>query len=227
MDSELEEYILDHVDREPENLRRLSRDVNVYLLYPRMCSGHLQGRILRMLTRMIRPQRVLELGTYAGYSALCIAEALKPGAELHTVEVDDEMEDFIRERFAEVEHGSRITLHIGRAEDVVPAISGEPWDMVFMDANKRSYCEYYRMLLPLMRPGGYILVDNTLWGGKVVDDEHNKDAQSRGIMEFNDLVAGDDRVEKVIIPLRDGLTIIRVKDIGQNIVKTDDKEFVV
>lgn len=206
----LDEYILDHIDREPEHLARLERDVNVYLLYPRMCSGHLQGRILKMLASMIRPRRVLELGTYAGYSALSIAEALTGDATLDTVEIDDEMEDFIRRQFEAAPEGARITLHIGRAEEIVPAISTEPWDMVFIDANKRSYCDYYRMIKPLMRPGGYILADNTLWGEKVVDPDHNHDPQSRGILEFNDLVAADPDVEKVILPLRDGLTIIKV-----------------
>ena len=213
MDEQLQQYILDHIDPEPPHLRQLARDVNVYLLYPRMCSGHLQGRILNMLTGMIAPRHVLELGTYAGYSALSIAEALAPDAHLHTIEIDDEMEDFILQRFAQSPAGSRITLHIGDARDILPQLGDIVWDMVFIDANKRCYCEYYEMILPHVRPGGYILADNTLWDGKVTDPEHNHDAQTRGIMDFNDLVASDDRVEKVILPLRDGLTIIRKKTI--------------
>ncbi|MDE6450537.1 MAG: O-methyltransferase [Muribaculaceae bacterium] len=212
MTPQLEEYILDHIDREPDNLRRLSRDVNVYLLYPRMCSGHLQGRILRMLTAMAAPQRVLELGTYAAYSALCIAEGLPPGGHLHTIEIDDEMEDFIRQQLDSSPYGNRVTLHIGDALTLIPTLGDQPWDMVFIDANKRTYVEYYEMILPRLRPGGYIVADNTLWDGKVTDPQHNHDAQSRGIMAFNDLVAADNRVEKVILPLRDGLTIIRKKD---------------
>lgn len=212
MTPQLEEYILDHIDREPDNLRQLSRDVNVYLLYPRMCSGHLQGRILRMLTAMAAPQRVLELGTYAAYSALCIAEGLPPGAHLHTIEIDDEMEDFIRQQLDASPYGNRVTLHIGDALTLIPTLGDQPWDMVFIDANKRTYVEYYEMILPRLRPGGYIVADNTLWDGKVTDPQHNNDAQSRGIMAFNDLVAADNRVEKVILPLRDGLTIIRKKD---------------
>ena len=211
MTPELEDYILDHIDSEPENLKKLARDVNVYLLYPRMCSGHLQGRILKMLTTMIAPRRVLELGTYAGYSALSIAEGLREDAHLHTIEIDDEMEDFIRKRFNESPYGHRITLHIGNAVDIIPSLGDEPWDMIFIDANKRSYIDYYRMLLPCLRPGGYILADNTLWDGKVTDPQHNHDAQTRGIMEFNDLIASDPAVERVILPLRDGLTIIRKK----------------
>lgn len=211
MTPQLEEYILQHIDPEPDNLRQLARDVNVYLLYPRMCSGHLQGRILRMLTTMIAPRRALELGTYAAYSALSIAEGLPPDGQLHTIEIDDEMEDFIRQRLALSPHGRRVTLHIGDAADIIPRLGDQPWDMVFIDANKRSYLQYYEMILPRLRPGGYILADNTLWDGKVTDPEHNHDPQSRGIMEFNDHVAADPRVERVILPLRDGLTIIRKK----------------
>ena len=215
MDEQLQQYILDHIDPEPPHLRQLARDVNVYLLYPRMCSGHLQGRILSMLTHMIAPLNVLELGTYAGYSALSIAEALGPDARLHTIEIDDEMEDFIRGRFDQSPAGSKISLHIGDARDILPGLAGIEWDMVFIDANKRLYTEYYEMILPHVRPGGYILADNTLWDGKVVDPEHNHDAQTRGIIDFNNLVAADSRVEKVILPLRDGLTIIRKKTDNQ------------
>ncbi len=211
MTPQLEEYILNHIDPEPDNLRRLARDVNVYLLYPRMCSGHLQGRILRMLTAMIAPQRALELGTYAAYSAISIAEGLPPDGRLHTIEIDDEMEDFIRRRLSESPYGDRVTLHIGDAAEIIPTLGGQQWDMVFIDANKRAYTDYYEMILPRLRPGGYILADNTLWDGKVTDPDHSHDAQSRGIMEFNDLVAADSRVERVILPLRDGLTIIRKK----------------
>lgn len=204
----LEDYILDHIDREPDNLKRLSRDVNVYLLYPRMCSGHLQGRLLKMLTGMIKPRRVLELGTYAGYSALSIAEGMSADGELHTVEIDDEMEDFIRRQLDSSPHGSKVHLHIGRAEEIVPTL-GDGWDMVFIDANKRTYIEYYEMILPRVNAGGYILADNTLWDGKVTEPEAHRDPQTRGILAFNDHVAADPRVERVILPLRDGLTIIK------------------
>lgn len=210
MTPELEDYILNHIDPEPPHLKQLARDVNVYLLYPRMCSGHLQGRILHMLTTMIAPRRVLELGTYAAYSALSIADALPPDGILHTIEIDDEMEDFIRYRIASAPGGDKIRLHIGDAANIIPTISTEPWDMVFIDANKRSYIDYYEAVMPYMRPGGYILADNTLWDGKVVDGERNHDAQTIGIMKFNDYVANDTRVERVILPLRDGLTIIKV-----------------
>lgn len=210
MNQELEDYILSHSDPEPPLLARLNRDVNLKLLYPRMCSGHLQGRILTMLTSMISPRNALELGTYAGYSALCIAEGLPPDGHLDTVEIDDEMEDFIRRRLDSSEFGSMVTLHIGDAAGIVPALN-KRFDMVYMDANKRTYCDTYRMILPLVNHGGFILADNTLWDGKVTDISSNHDPQTRGICEFNDMVAADPRVSRVILPLRDGLTLIRVK----------------
>jgi len=205
----LEDYILDHIDPEPPALAKLNREVNLRLLYPRMCSGHLQGRILRMLTAMISPMNALEIGTYAGYSALCIAEGLPDGGHLDTVEIDDEMEDFIRRRLTDSESGRRVTLHIGDAAEIVPRL-GKRFDMVYMDANKRTYCETFNMVLPLVNPGGFILADNTLWDGKVTDPVANHDPQTAGICRFNDMIAADQRVSRVILPLRDGLTLIRV-----------------
>lgn len=208
MQEALEQYILEHIDKEPEGMRRLNRDTHLYHLYSRMCSGHYQGRLLKMLTEMIRPRRVLELGTFTGYSALCFAEGLHGDAELHTIEIDDELEDFLREHIAAFPHGERITLHIGDATEVLPTIEGD-FDMVFIDANKRHYVEYYELVLPRVASGGFILADNTLWDGKVTNPEANHDLQTRGILEFNALVARDERVERVILPIRDGLTIIR------------------
>lgn len=177
-----------------------------------MASGHLQGRLLKMLVQMTKPLRVLELGTFSGYSALCMAEGLRPEAELHTIEVFDEMEDFIRSWFARSPHASQLHLHIGSALDIVPTLPGG-WDLVFIDADKRQYVDYYHMIVPLMRPGGFILADNTLWYGHVLEEHpRESDQQTINIQAFNDLVAADPRVEKVILPLRDGLTIIRVKD---------------
>lgn len=189
-------------------MRRLNRDTHLYHLYSRMCSGHYQGRLLKMLTEMIRPRRVLELGAFTGYAALCFAEGLHGDAELHTIEIDDELEDFLRSQMAKFPHGERITLHIGDVADVLPTIEGD-FDMVFIDANKRHYVEYYEMVLPRVTPGGFILADNTLWDGKVTDPDANHDPQTKGIIEFNSLVARDERVERVILPVRDGLTIIR------------------
>ncbi len=208
MDQLLDDYISAHISAEPQLLADTYRYTYLNHLYPRMCSGHVQGRMLKMLTSMLRPRRVLELGAFTGYSTLCIAEGMPADGELHTVEIDDEMEDELLERFARSEAASRIHLHIGDALHVVPSL-GADWDMVFIDANKRHYCEYFEMLLPLVKPGGYILADNTLWGGKVIETPAPTDPQSRGIMRFNDLVAHDPRVETAIIPIRDGLTILR------------------
>ena len=205
----VENYILSHIDPEPELLRSLNRDTHVQCLYSRMCSGHLQGRMLKMFVRMIRPRRILELGTFTGYSALCFAEGMSDDAQLHTVEINDELEDFISERFNASAQASRIHLHIGVAEEVMPSLGG-CWDLVFIDANKRNYIDYYELIFPHVRPGGFIIADNTLWDGKVADGDA-RDAQTRGILDFNDMVAQDERVEKVILPLRDGLTLIYKK----------------
>lgn len=209
MTEELEHYILAHIDPEPQNLARLNRDTHVNCLYANMCSGHLQGRLLKMFTRMINPKRVLELGTFTGYSALCVAEGMNDDTELHTVEINDELQDFIEAHFAESPLRDRIHLHIGDAPEVIPTLGGD-WDLVFIDANKRNYVDYYKLVLPAVRAGGFIIADNTLWYGKVTDASAH-DAQTAGILEFNDYVAADTTVEKVMIPLRDGLTVIYKK----------------
>lgn len=211
----LEDYILEHSDREPALLAEINREVNIRLLYPRMCSGHLQGRILTMLTSMIAPRRALEIGAYAGYSALCIAEGLPAEGHLDTIEIDDEMEAFILSNFARSPFGEKITLHIGDVARVLPKLEDGAYplfDMVYMDANKRTYWETFELILPMVRPGGFILADNTLWDGKVLDPEGHRDAQTRGICEFNDRIASDTRISRVMLPLRDGLTLIRVNE---------------
>ena len=211
MQEELEEYILSHIDAEGKVLSDLNRATHLYHLRPRMCSGHLQGRMLKMFVRMIRPQRILELGTFTGYSALCLAEGLADDScEVHTIEIDDELEDFIKSHFALSPLANRITLHIGDAREVLATINGD-FDLVFIDANKREYCEYYNLVFDRVRPGGFIIADNTLWDGKVVEWGKKLDAQTAGILQFNDMVAADERVEKVIVPIRDGLTIIHKK----------------
>ncbi len=208
MENLLEDYISRHISPEPEHLTALYRHTYLHRLYPRMCSGHVQGRMLKMLTGMIAPQRILELGTFTGYSALCMAEGMPGDAELHTVEIEDEWEAEIRSLFDSTPWGGRMHLHIGNALDIVPGLGGG-WDMVFIDANKRYYSQYYRMVFPLVNKGGYILADNTLWNGKVAESVVPDDAQTRGIMEFNRMVAADPAVEVSIIPVRDGLTIIK------------------
>lgn len=206
----LDDYILSHISPEPVHLARLYRRTHLNHLYPRMCSGHLQGRILSMLMAMIQPKYVLELGTFTGYSALCLAEHLQPGGEVHTIEVDDEMEEELTELFEVSPGGDRITLHIGDAEALIPTIDRE-WDVVYIDANKRRYIEYIDLALPRLRKGGFIIADNTLWDGKVVDTSANHDAQTVSLDRFNSYVAGRDDLETVIIPVRDGLTLIRKK----------------
>ncbi len=208
MTEELEYYILAHISPEGDMLARLDRETHLYHLRPRMCSGHLQGRLLKMLVEMARPRRILELGTFTGYSALAMAEGMPDGCELHTVEIDDELEDFIRSHFEKSPFADRLHLHIGDALEIVPKL-GLEFDFVFIDANKRHYVSYYQMVIDCLAPGVFILADNTLWDGKVVEHGKKVDAQTEGILEFNDRVAADERVEKVIIPLRAGLTIIR------------------
>lgn len=210
MTDAIDQYILDHISREPDNLRLLSRHVGTRLLYTRMCSGHLQGRILRMICAMVNPRRVLELGTYAGYSALCLAEGLKrKDARVDTIELLDEMEDFIREHLEQSPYGHMVDLHFGNATEIIPRINRGDWDLVYIDANKRDYVDYFNLILPLIPQGAFILADNTLWDGKVVDPAENHDPQTQGICRFNDMVASDPRVETVILPLRDGLTLMQ------------------
>lgn len=208
----LDEYILNHIDAEGEYLHALWRDTQLRTSYGQMASGHLQGRLLKMLVQMIRPRYVLELGTFSGYSALSMAEGLQDGAELHTFEIFDEQEDFILKWFKGSAYADRLHLHIGDVLQLVPQMDIR-WDMAFIDADKRQYVDYYEMILPLMNPGGFILADNTLWYGHVLEEQpRESDLQTLGVKAFNDLVAADERVEKVILPLRDGLTLIRVKD---------------
>ena len=211
MTQELEDYILAHIDAEPEYLHELDRDTHIELLYSRMCSGHLQGRVLKMVVRMIRPKRVLELGTYSGYATQCLAEGLPDDGHIHTIEIEDELEDFLRSHFEKSPVGNRITLHIGDCREIVPQLGGE-FDLVFIDANKRQYVDYFNLVIDHVKPGGFIIADNTLWDGKVTDLHGKKmDDQTRGILDFNDLAANDSRVETVILPLRDGLTILHKK----------------
>ena len=203
----IEEYILSHSDDEGELLTALNRDANVNLLRPRMLSGHLQGRILKMFCRMLAPKRVLEVGTYTAYATLCMAEGMAPDGRIHTIEINDEMEDFINKYLDRSPHKEKITVHFGDALEVIPKLGGE-FDLVFIDADKRLYSEYYDLVFPMVRPGGLILADNTLWDGHVVEVPRSADKQTLGIMAFNDKIKRDDRVEKVILPLRDGLTMI-------------------
>ena len=210
MTAELEKYILEHTEPEPEYLYRLWRATNIYTIHGRMASGHLQGRLLKMLVTMLRPYRVLEIGTFSGYSAISMAEGLEEGAKLYTYEINDEMEDFTRPWIEGSAVADKIEFIIGDALKEAPKL-GITFDLAFMDGDKRTYRECYEMVMSLLRPGGYILADNTLWDGHVVDHAYDKDRQTQGIETFNDYIARDERVEQLILPLRDGLTIIRKK----------------
>ncbi|MBQ8220157.1 MAG: O-methyltransferase [Bacteroidaceae bacterium] len=208
MTEAIDAYILAHMDEESDYLKALYRQTHVKLINPRMTSGHLQGRLLKMLVQMIRPRRVLEIGTFTGYSALCMAEGLEEGALLHTYEIDDELEDFTRPWIEGSPYGDKVCFHIGNALEEVPGL-GETFDLVFMDGDKRQYMEYYEMVMTHTSEHAIILADNTLWDGHVVDKAYLADRQTAAINEFNAFVAADKRVEKLILPLRDGLTMIR------------------
>ena len=210
MHYDLDEYVLRHTEAEPEYLYRLWRATNIRTIHGRMASGHLQGRLLKMLVEMIQPQRVLEVGTFSGYSAISMAEGLPEGGRLYTFEINDEMEDFTRPWIEGSEVADKIEFIIGDALKEAPKL-GITFDMAFIDGDKRTYCECYEMVMGILRPGGFILADNTLWDGHVVDESYSKDHQTQGIVDFNDHVARDERTEQVILPLRDGLTIIRKK----------------
>lgn len=208
MDQALEQYILDHIEPEGDYLYRLYRATNIHLLRGRMASGHLQGRLLKMLVEMIRPKNILEVGTFSGYSAICLAEGLPEGGKVYTFEINDEQEDFTRPWLEGSPVADRIEMIIGDAVTEAPRL-GVTFDMAFIDGDKRTYVEAYEMAMKVVREGGFILADNTLWDGHVTDHAYDKDRQTQGIEHFNDHVAADPRAEVVILPLRDGLTLIR------------------
>ena len=221
----LAEYIEAHSSPEGAVLEQITRNTHLEVINPRMLSGHVQGRVLSMLSKMIRPKRILELGTFTGYSALCLAEGLAEDGKLITIEHNDEMEDAIRRNLALSPLGEKIELVIGDAKEWLRKGKGERlevkgerlevkgeelFDLVFIDADKKEYCEYLDLVLPLMNEGGWILADNTLWDGHIIDPAYDKDKQTVALRAFNDKVAEDERLEKVILPLRDGLTVMRV-----------------
>lgn len=212
----LEQYVHDFTEPAGNLLKELDRETHLRVIAPRMLSGHLQGRLLKMLTLMMRPKHVLEIGTFTGYSALSMAEGLADDALIDTMEVEDELEEIAQSFFDRSEHGHKIRLHIGSALELAPRL-GYTFDMVFMDGDKREYPDYYRMLMgdidgkPLLHSGSVIIADNILWSGKVVEPVAHNDRHTQAILEFNRMVLEDDRVENVIVPLRDGLNVIRIK----------------
>ena len=206
----LNEYICTHTTSENEVLEAITHDTHVHILNPHMLSGQVQGRLLSIISHMIRPKRILELGTFTGYSALCLAEGLAEGGKVVTIEHNDELEETIRRNFARSPLGERIELVIGDAKEVLDRPSlVDAYELVFIDADKREYCAYLEAVYPLVPVGGFILADNTLWDGHIIDPAYEKDKQTQGLRAFNDKLAEDERFEQVILPLRDGLTLIR------------------
>ena len=204
------DYIEQHSSPESDVLKRITRSTHLEVINPRMLSGHVQGRVLSMISQMIQPQRILELGTFTGYSALCLAEGLTEDGKLITIEHNDEMEPSIRRNLTLTPLGEKIELVIGDAIEVLRRLD-EKFDLIFIDADKKQYCDYLDLVIPLLRPGGWILADNTLWDGHIIDPAYDKDKQTIALRAFNDKVMQDERLDKVILPLRDGLTIIRKK----------------
>ena len=208
LDPKLDEYVVSMTEQEPELLHRLNRDTHLNVLQPRMLSGHLQGRVLSMLSHMIRPRHVLEIGTYTGYSALCLAEGMVPGGKLITIDVNEELETRVKEYIKASGYEDRIELKIGDATQIIPALD-VLFDLVFIDADKENYLTYYKQVIDKVKPGGYIIADNVLWSGKVLGSMEGMDLDTRAIHEFNAYVQRDERVQNVLFPIRDGLQVCR------------------
>ncbi|RNI31705.1 O-methyltransferase [Rufibacter latericius] len=211
LDPDLNAYAEAHTTPETPLLHRLNRETHLNVMKPRMLSGHLQGRTLAMFSQMLRPRRILEIGTYTGYSALCLAEGLTEDGVLHTIDVNDELEDMVRKYISEAGLEQKIQLHIGQAAEVIPTLH-EPWDLVFIDADKKSNGLYFDMVIDKVRPGGFILTDNVLWSGKVVEKFRPKlDKDTELVLDFNRKVHEDPRVENLLLPIRDGILVARKK----------------
>lgn len=210
MEKNLDKYIRDHSTPEDKVLEDLYRQTNLYVVNPNMASGHMQGMMLEMISYMIQPTRILEIGTYTGYSAICLSRGLKSDGQLHTIEVNDELHDMSSRYFALAGVADKVTLHTGRAQDIVPSLN-YTFDLVFIDGDKREYSEYYNLVFDKVRKGGFIVADNVLWGGKIEDEDAMKDPQTKGVVTFNEMIRRDHRVEKIVLPLRDGIMIIRKK----------------
>ena len=210
-DRELERYIRAHTEEDDEVLKELERETYLHVLNPRMLCGHVQGKILEMFSRMIRPERILEIGTFTGYSAICLARGLRKGGRLHTIEINDELESIAGKYIAKAGLSDVIVRHTGDAFDIIPALQ-ETFDLVFLDGNKREYSSYFDLVFDKVKPEGYLLADNILWNGKVVEAVSSKDEQTLRILEFNEKIKNDPRVSQVILPLRDGLMLIRKKE---------------
>lgn len=207
---QIDKYILDHIDREDEVLTELDRETNLKVVGGRMISGHLQGQVLTMLSKMIQPKNILEIGTFTGYSAICLAKGLTKNGKLITIEINDELESFAAKYFELAGFVDCIEQRIGPATEIIPTLD-QTFDLVFIDADKREYIEYFELVFDKVPSGGYIIADNTLWNGKVLDTPATEDHFTKGIIDFNSFIKNNKSVEKVIIPLRDGMTVIRKK----------------
>ncbi|SHL82964.1 O-methyltransferase [Flavobacterium xinjiangense] len=206
---ELEDYIEQHSEKEPALLAALNKETYQKILLPRMLSGHFQGRVLSMLSKLIRPMNILEIGTYTGYSALCLCEGMQEGGQLHTIDIKEELVDFQRKHFDKSPWGKQIVQHLSEAVEIIPTLELK-FDLVFIDADKENYLNYFELILPKMNKGGIILSDNVLWSGKVLEPLQPNDLSTKIIMEYNELLKNDPRVETVLLPIRDGLTVSRV-----------------
>lgn len=206
---ELEDYIEQHSAKEPELLAALNKETYQKILLPRMLSGHFQGRVLSMLSKLIRPLNILEIGTYTGYSALCLCEGMQESGQLHTIDIKEELIDFQRKHFNKSPWGNQIFQHLGEAMDIIPTLDMK-FDLVFIDADKENYINYFELIIPKMNKGGVILSDNVLWSGKVLEPLKPKDLSTKVLLEYNQLLKNDPRVETVLLPIRDGLTVSRV-----------------
>ena len=208
IDSALDKYVCDHSENEPQTLQELNRKTHLSVLQPRMLSGHFQGRVLSMLSHMIRPRRVLEIGTYTGYSALCFAEGLIEDGKVITIDVNEELEDLVREYISKSGMENKIEYHIADATQLIPRLDDE-FDIVFIDADKKNYCNYYDLVFDKVKKGGYIIADNVLWSGKVLEEYDSLDRETKIIMDYNRKVHEDARVQEVLLPIRDGLMVAR------------------
>lgn len=205
----LENYVTEHSAAEPELLQQLNRETHQKMLQPRMLSGHFQGRLLSLFSKLVSPRAVLEIGTYTGYATLCMAEGLAPGGTIDTIDINEEFYDFQRKYFDASPWGSRIQQHLGSALEIIPSLS-KVFDLVFIDADKENYAAYYEMIVPKMNRGGLIISDNVLWSGKVLEDIDDKDLSTKSLVAYNEMLAKDARVETLLLPVRDGLTVSRV-----------------
>lgn len=209
LDNDISKYVEEHTKKESSLLKKLNRETNAKIIMPRMISGHLQGRVLSMLSHMIQPQNILEVGTYTGYSALCLAEGMQKDGILYTIDINEELEELVRNYFAQSSYNDQIEHLVGNAIDIIPELD-EIFDLVFIDADKLNYPRYFELTIDKIRPGGFIIADNVLWSGKVLGKNRKKlDKDTEAIVKFNQMVHEDNRVENVLFPIRDGLMVLR------------------